>query len=108
MTAAIEESNDVTITNADGEVVGSKVEGFNLPEDNELAEEDYQQPSTEGYEEFTHDSREGEKLFIDPITQNVFKADAEGDLDHIGQLDSDGTLLECEDSDEEEEEFPEM
>ena len=110
MTAAIEDTtNDVPITNEDGEVVGSKVEGFNLPEDAELVEEEYQQPSPEGYEEFTHDSRAGEQLYIDPITQNVFKADAEGDLDHIGQLDADGTLLECcESSDEEEGEFPEM
>ena len=34
MSAAIEDStNDVPITNAEGEVIGSKVEGFNLPQE---------------------------------------------------------------------------
>lgn len=114
MTAAIEDStNDVPITNDEGEVIGSKVEGFNLPEekqsDGELVEEESISGLPEGYKEFTHNSRPNEKLVIDETTKNVFKVDTEGDLDHIGQLDEDGTLLECEDSsDEEEEEFPEM
>jgi hypothetical protein len=108
MTAAIEEdtTNDVPITNDDGEVVGSKVEGFNLPEDKELEEEDEVTALTTP---FTHDSYPDDELVIDEKTKNVFKVDEQGELDHIGQLDTDGTLLECEDSsDEEEEEFPEM
>lgn len=114
MSAAIEDStNDVPITNTEGEVIGSKVEGFNLPEEkaseSELVEEQSIAGLPEGYKEFTHNSRPNEKLVIDETTKNVFKVDTEGDLDHIGQLDDDGTLLECEDSsDEEEEEFPEM
>jgi len=114
MSAAIEDStNDVPITNAEGEVIGSKVEGFNLPEEkqseSELVEEQSIAGLPEGYKEFTHNSRPNEKLVIDETTKNVFKVDTEGDLDHIGQLDEDGTLLPCEDSsDEEEEEFPEM
>ena len=114
MSAAIEDStNDVPITNAEGEVIGSKVEGFNLPQEkpseSELVEEQSIAGLPEGYKEFTHNSRPNEKLVIDETTKNVFKVDAEGDLDHIGQLDEDGTLLECEDdSDEEEEAFPEM
>jgi flagellar biosynthesis GTPase FlhF len=114
MTAAIEDStNDVPITNAQGEVIGSKVEGFNLPEEkpsaDELVEEESISGLPEGYKVFTHNSRPDEKLVIDETTKNVFKVDTEGDLDHIGQLAEDGTLLECEDSsDEEEEDFPEM
>ena len=114
MSAAIEDStNDVPITNAEGEVIGSKVDGFNLPEEkqpeSELVEEQSITGLPEGYKEFTHNSRPNEKLVIDETTKNVFKVDAEGDLDHIGQLDEDGTILECEDSsDEEEEELPEM
>ena len=114
MTAAIEDStNDVPITNDEGEVIGSKVESFNLPEEKpenaELVEEE-EANQADMYEEFTHDSRPNEKLYIDPHTQNVWKMDSDGDLDHIGQLDTDGTLLECgESSDEEDEEaFPEM
>jgi hypothetical protein len=107
MTAAIEDTtNDVPITNEDGEVVGSKVEGFNLPQDAELVEEEEVTALTTP---FTHDSYPDDELVIDEKTQNVFKVDEQGELDHIGQLDTDGTLLECEDSsDEEEEEFPEM
>jgi len=107
MTAAIEDTtNDVPITNENGEVVGSKVEGFNLPQDAELVEEEEVTALTTP---FTHDSYPDDELVIDEKTQNVFKVDEQGELDHIGQLDTDGTLLECEDSsDEEEEEFPEM
>lgn len=107
MTAAIQDTtNDVPITNEDGEVVGSKVEGFNLPQDAELVEEEEVTALTTS---FTHDSYPDDELVIDEKTQNVFKVDEQGELDHIGQLDTDGTLLECEDSsDEEEEEFPEM
>ena len=112
MTAAIEEveSSDVAITNAEGEVIGSKVESFNLPEEKqpegELVEEE---EIADGYEAFTHDSRPNEKLVIDPATQNVFKVEEDG-YEHIGQLDSDGALLECCDSSDEEyeEAFPEM
>jgi chromosome segregation ATPase len=112
MAAAVAEcaQNDVPILNEAGDVVGSKVEGFNLPEENELELEVETGPMgfPAGYKIFTHDSREGEKLVIDEVTKNVFKEDGE----HIGQLDSDGTLLECDDSsdssDSEEEAFPEM
>ena len=118
MTAAIEEveSTDVAITNAEGEVIGSKVESFNLPEEKqpeekqpeaELVEEE--EEIADGYEAFTHDSRPNEKLVIDPATQNVFKVEEDG-YEHIGQLDTDGALIECEESSDEEDEeaFPEM
>ena len=114
MTAAIEDStNDVPITNAEGEVIGSKVEGFNFPDEKQSADELVEEESIsglpEGYKVFTHNSRPDEKLVIDETTKNVFKVDTQGDLDHIGQLAEDGTLLECEDSsDEDEDEFPEM
>jgi len=109
MQAAIEDTtNDVTITNADGEVVGSMVDSFNMPEekqsDCELVEDEM---NDENFEAFTHDSRPNQDLLIDPTSQNVFKVSEDGEYEHIGQLNSDGELLDCCDSDDEEE-FPEM
>ena len=107
MQAAID-AKDVDITNDEGEVIGSKVEGFNMPEEKqpegELEEDEM---NDENFEAFTHDSRPNEKLVIDPTSQNVFKVSEDGEYEHIGQLNSDGELLECCDSDDEEE-FPEM
>tara|TARA_B110000008_G_scaffold105266_1_gene108182 strand:+ start:1786 stop:2961 length:1176 start_codon:yes stop_codon:yes gene_type:complete len=107
MQAAIQE--DIPITNDEGEVIGSKVEGFNMPEEKqpegELEEDEM---NDENFEAFTHDSRPNQSLLIDPTSQNVFKVSEDGEYEHIGQLNSDGELLECCESDDEEEAFPEM
>jgi len=108
MQAAID-AKDVDITNDEGEVIGSKVEGFNMPEEKQPEEGELEEDemNDENFEAFTHDSRPNEKLVIDPTSQNVFKVSEDGEYEHIGQLNSDGELLECCDSDDEEE-FPEM
>ena len=76
---------DVPITNSEGEVVGSKVESFNLPEDQtELKQDDSVIP--EGFQSFQHESRPNESLYLEISDQSVYTRKGD-DLEHIGYFD---------------------
>ena len=76
---------DVPITNSEGEVVGSKVESFNLPEDQaELKQDDSVIP--EGFQSFQHKSRPNESLYLENSDQSVYTRKGD-DLEHIGYFD---------------------
>lgn len=76
---------DVPITNSEGEVVGSKVESFNLPEDQaELKQDDSVLP--EGFKQFQHKSRPNESLYLESNDQSVYTRKGD-DLEHIGYFD---------------------
>ena len=99
------------ILNEKGEVVGSKVEGFNLPpqkniiEDENDEQEEFELP--EGFEMFKHESRPNETLYKDD-SDDVF-AMSGGELQHIAHYDSaSNNLLPLSDSDSEEEELGEL
>ena len=99
------------ILNEKGEVVGSKVAGFNVPpqkniiEDENDEHEEFELP--EGFEMFKHESRPNETLYKDD-SDDVF-AMSGGELQHIAHYDSaSNNLLPLSDSDSEEEELGEL
>ena len=76
---------DVPITNSEGEVIGSKVESFNLPEDQaELKHDDSVIP--DGFQSFQHKSRPNESLYLENSDQSVYTRKGD-DLEHIGYFD---------------------
>ena len=76
---------DVPITNSEGEVIGSKVESFNLPKDQEeLKQDDSVLP--EGFQKFQHMSRPNEALYLENSDQSVYTRKGD-DLEHIGYFD---------------------
>ena len=99
------------ILNEKGEVVGSKVAGFNVPpqkkiiEDEKDEHEEFELP--EGFEIFQHQSRPNETLYKDD-SDDVF-AKSGGELQHIAHYDSaSNNLLQLSDSDSDEEELGEL
>ena len=99
------------ILNEKGEVVGSKVEGFNVPpqkkiiEDENDEQEEFELP--EGFEMFQHESRPNETLYKDD-SDDVFAMSC-GELQHIAHYDSaSNNLLPLSDSDSDEEELGEL
>ncbi len=82
---ALMDKPDVPITNSEGEVVGSKVESFNLPEEQaELKQDDSVLP--EGFKQFQHKSRPNESLYLESNDQSVYTRKGD-DLEHIGYFD---------------------
>ena len=76
---------DVTITNSEGEVIGSKVESFNLPEEQaELKQDASVLP--EDIKPFQHKSRPNDSLYIENSDQSVYIRKGD-DLEHIGYFD---------------------
>ena len=93
---------DVPIKDADGKVIGSAVEGFNVPvEKNQSDQELKSEEQLDGFTPLTHNSRPNDKLYIDG-DDDVFLRKG-NDLEHIGYIDkSTGMLIEqLSDNDEE-------
>ena len=99
------------ILNEKGEVVGSKVAGFNVPPQKKIIEDEKDQHEEfelpEGFEIFQHQSRPNETLYKDD-SDDVF-AKSGGELQHIAHYDSaSNNLLQLSDSDSDEEELGEL